>query len=364
MNPLRILWLNSDKAGCGAYRTYIPALTLESEGYDNNFLEHRGTPADGSTMHEDGNDLLSNIDVVVFQRAIGARFVSWMQQCRARGIATVVELDDDLFNVPKHNPASGVWRRPEAQEYVRKQLLMADHVIASTVPLANQLASQARGIEPKTTVCRNHLHPTVWPQELLADDPVHQNPEGSIVVGWQGSQTHDDDFRIVIPALMEILRRYPQVILRFFGSVPLTIRGKVPENRFQWVHGVPFDRYPATLRYMNFDVAIAPLVDCAFNRAKSHLKWMEYASLGLPVVASDVYPYANAIVHGSTGFTCRSDDEWIDTLSMLIEDAALRQHVGGDARQHVINEWYPDKHIGAWKMAFEAAVAAAQGVAK
>ena len=55
-------------------------------------------------------------------------------------------------------------------------------------------------------------------------------------------------------------------------------------------------RYPARLARMNLDIAVAPLVDHPFNRAKSALKLLEYGALALPVVATDIEPYRGAPV--------------------------------------------------------------------
>ena len=63
---------------------------------------------------------------------------------------------------------------------------------------------------------------------------------------------------------------------------------------------VPFaalDSYPAAMAA--FDVALAPAAPSAFFTAKSDLRFLEAAALGLPVVADPVvYP---SLVHGETG---------------------------------------------------------------
>ena len=52
-----------------------------------------------------------------------------------------------------------------------------------------------------------------------------------------------------------------------------------------------FREYPSWLAERPWNVGIAPLVDSAFTRSKSHIKWMEYSMYEIPTIASRVYPY-------------------------------------------------------------------------
>jgi glycosyltransferase involved in cell wall biosynthesis len=65
-----------------------------------------------------------------------------------------------------------------------------------------------------------------------------------------------------------------------------------------------------------FDVAIAPLADTAFNRLKSDIKLLEYTAMGLPAVVSAIGPYLDA----DWVDRCSSPDDWGRALSELIND--------------------------------------------
>jgi hypothetical protein len=328
-----ILWLVSDLGGCGAYRAYMPALSLEP-AIENHFLLHH--IAAFSKIDRE----LSGIDLVVFQRAIGEGAKHWMERCIELGIPTVVELDDNLFNVPKHNPGSAFWHQKGSVRVLREQLAMCNHVLVSTRPLAAVLQAQMgwRTAE-KITVAPNHLHPTVWGEAMLW--PRVDNL-GRTVIGWQGSQTHNTDFKAVIDALAQIVRDFPEVMLRFFGSLPAPIQGRVPEDRWQIVKGVSYEQYPATLAHLNFDIGIAPVTDSIFNRSKSNIKFLEYGALSIPCVASRVYPYATTVRHGETGFLASTPADWYDALAALVRSADLRKTVGQAAHADVWKRFGPD----------------------
>ncbi len=339
---INVLWLTSDKLGCGTYRCYVPALSLqESKVADSEFLFH-------DQITDPKPDDLNDKDVVVFQRAVGTLYVEMMQECQRREIATVVEMDDNLFDVPRHNPASWFWRRKGIQKILKQQLTLADRVICSTKPLVGRVLQEMQwhGDNHKVRLCPNHVHPAIWGKGVWGGVLPYHNQH--LVIGWQGSQTHDVDFKTALPALRAMVDEYPNVIVRFFGSVPLSVKDVIPEERFQWTKGVEMARYPATLRYVNYDIGIAPVTDSLFNQCKSNIKWLEYSALGLPCVASNVYPYARSIEEGVTGFLASTPDEWYVKLKALVESESLRKTIGAQAQTHVWQTWSHEQHAPKW----------------
>jgi glycosyltransferase involved in cell wall biosynthesis len=350
---MNILWLNCDKMACGTYRCYLPALALQEGGLaTSEFLSHDFCPTSAAHGYPD----LEGVDVVVFQRPGRAAMGAWMQECVRRGVPTLVELDDDLFNIPRHNAAHTFWEFKETKRNFQYILTETDHVIVSTRPLAQAVEEKMGWASGQhTTVCYNHLHPAVWGEEALKLVGPYQT-SGAVVIGWQGSRTHDTDFKEVLPALAQILKERPEVLIRFFGCIPSSVRGVIPEDRFQWSKGVEFTVYPVTMRYLNFDIGIAPVTDSRFNRAKSNLKWLEYSALKIPCVASKVYPYGRSIQHGKTGFLAERQEEWYQALSALVESPELRAEMGQTAYQQVWEKWGHRQHVGSWASAFSKAV--------
>jgi glycosyltransferase involved in cell wall biosynthesis len=58
-------------------------------------------------------------------------------------------------------------------------------------------------------------------------------------------------------------------------------------------------------------------------------------AVGIPVVASGVGMNANLVSHGVNGYLAHSDEEWIEYLSLLIEDLLRRQTMGMRGRKFV-----------------------------
>lgn len=95
----------------------------------------------------------------------------------------------------------------------------------------------------------------------------------------------------------------------------------------------------------SIDIGIMPLPDNQRSKGKASYKILEYMAAQIPPVASPVGTNVDVIEHGVTGFLPRSDDEWFDSLSLLIRDPALRQRIGSRARDMVsdrfsVSRWY------------------------
>jgi glycosyltransferase involved in cell wall biosynthesis len=95
-------------------------------------------------------------------------------------------------------------------------------------------------------------------------------------------------------------------------------------------------------------------VDVPFNHAKSEIKFSEASALGVPTVASNIKPYSPVIEHGKTGFLAKTEKEWIDSLSKLIEDEKLRKEVGANARQWVEKNRDANKNYHLWVETYQA----------
>jgi glycosyltransferase involved in cell wall biosynthesis len=77
------------------------------------------------------------------------------------------------------------------------------------------------------------------------------------------------------------------------------------------------------------DIALAPLErNNIFCRAKSEIKFVEAGALGVPVIASRVDAYCDAITDGVNGYLASNETEWVAALRSLIQDRSLRLRMG------------------------------------
>ena len=94
--------------------------------------------------------------------------------------------------------------------------------------------------------------------------------------------------------------------------------------------------YPGFVNWItqqHWDIAIAPLADTPFNRCKSAIKTLDYAALGLPVLASDRAVYRGTLADGPGGRLVPDDENaWFVALASLVRDARLRHRLSDGAR--------------------------------
>src|SRR5262249_9272363 len=162
-----------------------------------------------------------------------------------------------------------------------------------------------------------------------------------IVIGYgSGTATHDIDFQEAAVALELILERYQQMELWIAGPL------KLPSSFGQFGDRVvrfPLSDWPAWFRRMaKMDIALAPLeMNNVFCQAKSEIKFVEAGALGVPVIASRVGPYCEAIADRVNGFLASNEQEWVRALSALVEDTALRRRIGRAAQRTVGDKYSP-----------------------
>ena len=89
----------------------------------------------------------------------------------------------------------------------------------------------------------------------------------------------------------------------------------------------------------SFDIGLMPLVDDPWSWGKCGLKIVQYQGVGLPVVCTPVGVNRDLVEDGVTGFWARTPVEWEKKLSVLIEDALLREKLGKEGRKRVLEKY-------------------------
>lgn len=283
--------------------------------------------------------------------------------CEKLGIPLVVDLDDDYFNVREEQPAyKYYYEGSQSRAIFASYISFASALFVSTLPLKEVYQKKLKELY------NIDIPIFVLPNSFDFSDFTHQTKkQEKIVIGYAGSNTHNLDLKVAIPAIKIILERNKNVEFLAVGAVTTefamnTFSGWEDDtlNRIYFVGGTEaFDKYPEYLASMGFTLGIAPLIDDQFNRGKSHIKWMEYAAIGIPTIASPVYPYKekilgkNVIEHNKTGLFASNTDEWIKYIQKLIDDKQLREKLVKNARKQIEKEWLYKSNVILWKKAIE-----------
>ena len=156
---------------------------------------------------------------------------------------------------------------------------------------------------------------------------------GRVRIGYfSGTNTHNEDWAFVEPAIAAVLRQRPDVELWIGGLLDYSAALRPFADRIRRLPLKPWTELPGALR--DLDINLAPLEPGkTFNEAKSAIKWLEAALTRTPTVASPSLPFRESIQHGRTGMLAASVDEWVQVLLELIDDAPLRHRIGHAARE-------------------------------
>lgn len=277
-------------------------------------------------------------DVVVVERTFkpGAKVVDaerLAERARRDGARIAYTLDDDLLDAE----ALPVATRAVVRFFCRE----ADGIVVSTAVLADRVRALARRVALVPNAVDERLFFGPEPGTVSGADP--RRP---LAIGFMGTLTHDRDLMMVVQPLREVLRfRQRDVELQLVGGVAdPALLGLFDGLPVRQLH-VPVDsiEYPAFVRWMRrharWDIGIAPLRDGRFTRAKSDIKFLDYAALGVAGVYSDVPAYAGTVRHGGNGLlVVNAPEAWAAALERLLVDGSLRRSLATAAREHVAAE--------------------------
>lgn len=329
-------WL-ADIQGCGYWRMMIPLAEMQRRGIADTAYNLRmhsefceGSHAGDLKVRGDGDPI-----IMIGQRLCEPTpSATWRKFAEHPRFRLVLDLDDDLLNIdPENRVAHHAFSDPDRRRRLIENMAIAHLVTVSTEPLAEQV----RRYNPNVAVIPNFIDAAA----LAYPRPDFDGP----AVGWAGSSTHHGDFDAARPALRRFYRAHPRVWWSSFGhNYGLTTGAtRMRHSRWRDIVESPNRYYEA----FTWDVGIAPLADTLFNASKSHLKVLEYASMGIPAVASDLAPYRDIVTDGVTGFLASKPGQWADALALLARDEDTRRAMGEAARRRAA-ELTIQGNIGRW----------------
>jgi len=262
-------------------------------------------------------------DVIFIQREAfmtGSVFFE-KQLSRVKG-KMIFDFDDAIWleDTSSHNQLMKWLKRPQK---TNELIAMADEVIAGNTFLADY----AKKFNSNVTII-----PTTVDTERFKPMSRKKQIE-TVIIGWTGTHTTLKHFRMAIPALKKLKERCGE-------KIEIHI---ICDEKFD-VEGLSLICKEWSLQselndLMEFDIGIMPLPDDEWSKGKCGFKAIQYMSLEIPSVISPVGMNKEIIHHGVNGFFASSDDEWLDILVKLVESDELREKLGKEGRQTVIEKF-------------------------
>jgi len=284
------------------------------------------TERDMRTMFPDGHDSPETADwavgrmaacapeLVVFCRYSGPHAPALSAWARSRGIPTIFHIDDDLLSVPMEL-GEGKFRHhntPARTETIRFLVQQADVLYCVNRTLHDRL-KPLRGEK----AC--FVGSIAGPGNAIRPPPV-----GPIVrIGYMG-MSHAHDLEPLVPMMGDLLRQRPDIEFHLFGSTPKPKGWESFGSRIVVTPPVTdYADFRRTFAALDWGIGIAPLLKIPFNLGKTNLKWVDYTSFGIAVVASRGTLYDECCADGC-GLLADSPDEWRAAIERLLDDPEER----------------------------------------
>lgn len=323
-----IAWGND--SGSKYWRLVDPFKYLSKKGYD--------------VVHSTNaiNDIeLDWADIIVLQSCTDKEGIALARQYQVeRGKKLVVECDDGL-ELNDDSPFKESHKRMDAKFVISRTMEIADMVTTTTHYLADQL----RVYNDNIKVLPNSMDMDRW------EIPYLKNDTGKIRIGWAGSITHLEDFKMIVAPLKKISKEFKNIQFIIIGDP--RIAELLDGCQVEMMTGVPFEMWPSKLYSLRLDIGLAPLKNTYFNKCKSNIKWMEYAIASVPGVFSPFYSFPNDSFDGVYGQIAENEEQWYLCLRNYIISPELREDIANKARSCATTSHTMKTNGHLWFQAYE-----------
>lgn len=334
---MKVVVYPADQYGCGHHRLIWPGAELIQAGYDVTIVtpkeRHLRMEVNSETDAIVDVELPEGTDVVVLQRVTHRYLAEVIPIIRAKGVAVVVDVDDDLSAVHPANPA---WRdlhpnrdKLVVQAHGTKPHMHSWHNLTTACKAATLVTATTPALITRYGV---RGHGRVLPNYLASHYFGHADVERDDVIGWPASlHSHPDDPAVVGNAIQRLIGEGVQFRVTSSGEgVAEAFSLRRPTDVETLTEQVSLHEWPTALARLM--IGIAPLADTRFNAAKSWLKPLELSAVGVPWVASPRAEYTRLHKLGC-GLLVDKPKTWYATLRRLTRDRALWEDLSAAGRQ-------------------------------
>lgn len=261
---------------------------------------------------------------VFVQREAFMLGTAFFERAMAKRAKLIFDFDDSIWmpNVSAANRKLAFLKNPAKTSRIIQS--------ANCTVVGNEfLANYAQQFTDKVV-----LIPTaVDTEEYHRSNDLEPKSNGKVCIGWSGSQTTIEHFKLAETALKAIQSKYgEQVYFKVVGDGSY-------KNEALNIQGVKWTRETELAELEEIDIGIMPLPDDEWSKGKCGLKGLVYMSMEIPCVLADVGVNGEIVQDGVNGFLSKSDEEWVEKLSLLIDDASLRKQLGKEGRKRVLDKY-------------------------
>ncbi len=235
------------------------------------------------------------------------------------GKKIIYDLDDAIY-LGKTSSANQFIKFLKMPSKIEKIIKMSDHIITCN----KYLADYARRFNANVTP----IHTSVDTERFFpkhTDGDVKKN----VTIGWIGSHS-------TTPYLAQLKDVFNRLSLEHkFELKIIGASTKVIDITGINVIYKDWRLEDEIGEFQSLDIGVYPLPDNEWILGKTGFKTIQYMSVGIPCVVSSLGTNKEIVKEGINGYLARTDEEWIEKLSLLINNRDLRAKIGLAARKTV-----------------------------
>lgn len=269
--------------------------------------------------------------IFIYREALLTRSTRFERLFSKTTAQLIFDFDDAIWlpNVSAANRSLQFLKNPSK---INKVLPLVDLVIAGN----QYLAEYAEGFNE---------HVKVIPTTI--DLSYHQTTSVSsthkpICIGWTGTQT-------TIKYLDQLKAVFKELDEKYGESIKFKVICDTPWDFDEVeVENVKWSKQDEIEQLDEIDIGIMPLSDDDWSKGKCGFKALQFMALKKAVVLSPVGVNAEIVADGVNGFWAKSREDWLRSLSLLIEEKKVRKELGEKGFQTVKEKYSVDS----WKSTY------------
>jgi glycosyltransferase involved in cell wall biosynthesis len=273
----------------------------------------------------------NEFDIVFIQREaflLGSTFFE--KRFRKSKAKIIYDFDDSIW-LGDTSDANKKLRWLKYPGKIAKIISISDMVFAGNKYLANYASYYNDNVK---------IVPTTIDTDEYKRNYNSQRADGKVCIGWTGSITTIKHFEYAVPVLRKLKEKYGDKLeIKVIGDEKYT-------NEELAIKGQRWSKENEINELAKFDIGIMPLPNDEWSKGKCGLKGLQYMALEIPAIMSPVGVNTEIINDGVNGFLAMSEQEWIEKISLLIDDPILRERIGKEARKTIIEKYSKNSEKG------------------
>jgi glycosyltransferase involved in cell wall biosynthesis len=292
-------------------------------------------------------------DIAIFPRGSEYYDLNFLHQLKQLGKKIIYDIDDNFEEIPISIPIGQHHRTPHRLHVLRRFFAFSD---------ITRIYSARMQYRAKQHHANIRLVKNCFDTQLIADLPT---PKASTVVKIAYPTSRQDDPRqeaLFYETLRQILIKYPSQIEINLWRAALPA-GKLPEKlqHFQNIRLHEninnYEDFIKSFYTEAYDIGLAPLIDEPFFHSKTNTKYREFGGCGVAGVYSNIPPYNDCILQKKSGVLVNNTvKDWVEGISLLIDNPLLRQKIAKNAKQDVLKNYTFDMTVNTYRQCLHEAL--------